>query len=101
VREHYPDHTALDKKSKYYDPRHTNASPVWFMVDVKLVSEWDSVLSLEKLKQLKEDEDGPHAATLQNMMLLKKGSRLSVQPMSDEEWDCIQALKYEMKTRNS
>lgn len=95
VREYYPDHTALDKKGKYYDARHSEESPVWFMVDVKLVSEWDSLLSLEQLKSMKE-ADCPHKATLQNMMLLKKGSRLSVQPLSEEEWNCIQTLKLEI-----
>src|SRR5262245_30959414 len=50
VREAYPDHTALDKKHKYYDPKSDPENPTWMMVDVKFVRQFKRVLSLEELK---------------------------------------------------
>jgi predicted RNA-binding protein with PUA-like domain len=89
VREAYPDESASNPKSKYYDAKHTPDSPVWFMVDVKAMEKFDSVILLQSLKENMASGD------LSDMMLLKKGSRLSVQPVSKSEWDYINNLAVE------
>ena len=79
----YPDHTARNKKSKYYDPKATSDKPIWYMVDVKFESEFASPVPLAELRRTKG---------LEKMVLLKKGSRLSVQPVSPEEFKIVVAL---------
>ena len=74
VREAYPDHTAQDPKNNHYDEKATPEDPRWFMVDVKLVRKFDTPIKLSDLK--KEPE-------LDGMELLKRGSRLSVQPVEE------------------
>lgn len=83
VKEAYPDHTQFDKKSHYYEPRATKDKPYWFMVDVGFVRKLEEPLSLERLREVEE---------LEGMALLKKGQRLSVQPVTEEEWKTICAL---------
>ncbi len=83
VREAYPDHTAWDPESPYYDPKSSPDKPRWSMVDVKFVSEYPEVISLKDLKQ---------DARLEGMQLLRKGSRLSVQPVTADEWQLIQGF---------
>ena len=80
VREGYPDHTAFDKSDDHYDPKSDKANPTWFVVDVKHAHTLDRVLSLEELKKV---------PALKSMVLLQKGSRLSVQPVSATEWNAI------------
>ncbi|HVF38525.1 MAG TPA: EVE domain-containing protein [Gemmatimonadaceae bacterium] len=79
----YPDHTAFDKKDPHYDPKSDPASPTWYMVDVKAVQRFPAIITLESLKTVKG---------LENMVLLKRGSRLSVQPVSAAEWTIIMDL---------
>ncbi|HLV60441.1 MAG TPA: EVE domain-containing protein [Fredinandcohnia sp.] len=83
VREAYPDSFAWDRKSPYYDPRSTEEKPVWFMVDVGFVERFPELLPLPELR------DDP---ALEGMELLRKGSRLSVQPVSKEHFDHIVKL---------
>jgi len=83
VREAYPDHFAWDVKSPYYDPRSTKDAPVWFMVDVGFVERFARPLPLPELR---EDP------ALEGMELLRRGSRLSVQPVSKEHFDHILKL---------
>lgn len=83
VRESYPDHTAHDPKANYHDPKSTVENPRWFMVDVKLKSRFKEVITLKSLKDI---------ASLEGMMLLKKGSRLSVQPVDAEHWAIITGI---------
>lgn len=83
VREGYPDHTAFDPKDKHYDPKSKKGDPTWYMVDVQLVEKFDEELSLADLKS-NSDLDG--------MPLLQKGSRLSVQPVSEEHFKLIRKL---------
>lgn len=83
VREGYPDHTALDKKDDHYDPKSTPDNPIWYMVDIKAVEKLPRPLALNELRRV----DG-----LEKMELLKRGSRLSVQPVSEKEWKVIQKL---------
>ncbi|OED38434.1 EVE domain-containing protein [Chromatiales bacterium (ex Bugula neritina AB1)] len=83
VRESYPDHTAHDPASKYYDAKSSDENPRWCMVDVKLKRKFKEVVSLQSLKTIKGLED---------MVLLQKGSRLSVQPVGKKHWDIIVKL---------
>lgn len=93
VREAYPDESASKLSSKYYDSKHTAASPVWFMVDVKATEKFDDIISLQSLKEYQKSGE------LADMMLLKKGSRLSVQPVTKSEWDFIIELSTQTKKK--
>ncbi len=83
VREAYPDHTAHDPEAKYYDPKSSPDNPRWVMVDVKFKRKFDEVLSLSALREVE---------ALSDMVLLRKGSRLSIQPVSEEQWHTILEL---------
>lgn len=85
VREAYPDHTAFDPESKYYDPKSEPDNPRWFMVDVKFVRRLKRTISLQELKA--------HAEALPDFALLQKGSRLSVMPVSEKAWEYILGLE--------
>lgn len=84
VREGYPDHTAFDPTSKYYDPTSSVAMPRWYMVDVRYVRELIQPIFLTRLKSYLE---------LASMPLIKKGNRLSVMPVTDEQWEFILSLE--------
>ncbi|WP_447978984.1 EVE domain-containing protein [Candidatus Nitrospira bockiana] len=86
VREAYPDHTAFDPKDGHYDPKSTPSRPIWDMVDIRLVEIFPTSVSLERLRQ---------EPRLKGMELLRKGSRLSVQPVRPEEWRVILSLAKE------
>ncbi|MGH8475158.1 MAG: EVE domain-containing protein [Methylococcales bacterium] len=83
-REGYPDFTAFDPKEKHYDPKSDPAEPTWFMVDVRFVRKLKRILSLQELKQC------PH---LKDLALLRRGNRLSVMPVSEEQWQAILSLE--------
>jgi predicted RNA-binding protein with PUA-like domain len=83
VKEAYPDDTAFDPKDIHYDPKSTPAKPLWDMVDIKLVRIFPVPISLDRLR------DEPK---LKRMELLRKGSRLSVQPVRPEEWAIVLKL---------
>jgi predicted RNA-binding protein with PUA-like domain len=80
IKTSYPDHTALDPNSKYYDPKATKENPRWFMVDVKFKKKFKEVISLTDIKNNKQ---------LKNMILVKPGNRLSVMPVTEQEWQNI------------
>lgn len=80
----YPDETAFNAKDSHFDPRSKRDAPSWYVVDVKGVEKFDEVITLESLRKTKG---------LESMVLLKKGSRLSVQPVSAKEWEVITKLK--------
>lgn len=80
VREAYPDYTALDPESKYHDPKASEENPRWVMVDVKFKRKFEKVLSLEFLRTVDE---------LSDMVLLRKGSRLSIQPVTEAQWQKV------------
>ena len=84
VREGYPDHTALDPKSKYYDARADPARPRWYMVDVQYVRKFDRVVTLAEMKKRVE---------LKTMRILQRGNRLSITPVSKKEWDIILGME--------
>ncbi len=83
VREGYPDHTAFDKKDPHYDPKSKADAPTWYMVDVKAVRPFPRLISLGELREV---------TALKGMVLLQKGSRLSVQPVTKKEWETICAM---------
>jgi predicted RNA-binding protein with PUA-like domain len=85
AREAYPDHTQFDPASKYFDPKATQDEPRWFMPDVRFVRRFDRIVTLKELRLVPGLED---------MVLLNRG-RLSVQPVTDQEWKIILALAEE------
>jgi predicted RNA-binding protein with PUA-like domain len=84
VKTGYPDFTAWDSSSKYYDPKSTPENPRWYMVDVKFVRKLKRTITLEELKQRKD---------LKDMPLVRKGNRLSVMPVGKAEWKLILSLE--------
>lgn len=82
VREGYPDHTAQDPNSKYFDPKASPEDPRWFMVDIEFVEKFDELVPLETLRQTPGLEE----------MLVTKKSRLSVQPVRPEEFEIVVGL---------
>lgn len=83
VREAYPDHTSWDKKSPYFDPKSTPDNPRWVMVDIQWRETFAQPLPLETLRGV---------AALAKMELLRKGSRLSVQPVTAAEFQTVLKL---------
>ena len=76
----YPDHFAFDSKSKYYDKKSDPDDPTWYMVDIKLEKRFDKPVTLKELRE---------RTGLKEMVLLQKGSRLSVQPVRKNEFETI------------
>lgn len=83
VREAYPDPTAWDKTNDHYDPASKKDVPRWFMIDIKLERIFDQPLALSALRK---------TPALKEMELLRKGSRLSVQPVRKAEFEAILKL---------
>lgn len=79
----YPDHTAFDPKSKYFDPKSSPEQPRWFMVDVTLKKKFTRPVSLPELKQ---------TPGLERMLVTQRGTRLSIQPVTAEEWRIVHEL---------
>jgi predicted RNA-binding protein with PUA-like domain len=80
VRESYPDHTAFDRKDSHYDPKSKPDSPTWMMVDLRAREALPKPITLAELREVKG---------LEKMVLLQKGSRLSVQPVTPKEWEIV------------
>ena len=83
VKESHPDHSSWDPKSPYFDPKSTPENARWQMVDVQLEQVFKRQLSLAELR----DE-----SALTDMLLLRKGMRLSVQPVTKQEFAKIVQL---------
>ena len=83
VREAYPDHTSWDPSSKYFDEKSSPENPRWLMVDVQFESEFSRPVTLKELRSVPE---------LKEMFLLRKGMRLSVQPVTEAEFQLILAI---------
>jgi len=79
----HPDATQFERKSPYYDPKATKAKPIWECVDVGFVKKFKRLLPLEELRGVK---------ALKGMVLLRRGSRLSVQPVTKSEYEAILKL---------
>lgn len=83
VRAGYPDHTAFDKQAKHFDPKSDPDDPTWYMVDVRLIQKFPQPVSRDALRA---DE-----ATA-GMLVLARGSRLSIQPVTADEWRAVHRL---------
>ena len=83
VREAYADHTAFDPADPHYDAKSHPTNPTWMMVDIGYVGTFKAPITLTTLKQ---------TLGLEKMVLVQRGSRLSVQPVSREEWNIIMRL---------
>jgi predicted RNA-binding protein with PUA-like domain len=83
VKAGYPDSTALDPESKYYDPKASKDNPRWFRVDVKFEKKFDRTVTLSALKQQPQ---------LDGMAVLARGSRLSITPVTPAQWHFILGL---------
>lgn len=83
VKTSYPDHTALDPTSEYFDPKASHANPRWFMVDVKFKQKFKEIILL---KDLRNNPD------LKDLALLRTGNRLSIMPVMKKQWDSIIAM---------
>ncbi len=79
----YPDETQFDSKSEYFDPKASQENPRWYLVDVAFHKDLSRFIPLEELKQQKE---------LTQMKLLQRGNRLSILPVSPEEFKIILSL---------
>jgi len=80
----YPDDTACNPEAKYFDPKSDPQNPRWYRVDVQFVRKLTRTISLHELRE---------QAALQDMPLVRKGSRLSVMPVSTTEWQAILDLE--------
>ena len=83
IRTNYPDPTQFNKKSKYFDAGSKKENPRWVAVDIKAVETLKNIVTLE---QMKSD------SALQDMRLVKRGNRLSVMPIREEEFERILEL---------
>ena len=83
AREGYPDLTAQNPESDYFDPKANTENPRWFQIDVKFEQKFARLIPLSELKEICE---------LDGMLLLAKGSRLSITPVSKTHWDIILEL---------
>lgn len=79
----YPDHYAWQDGHKYFDARSTESEPVWYMVDIEFVERFPETIPLATLKA---------TPGLEQMMVTKRGSRLSVQPVTEREFDIVSRL---------
>ncbi|GAC1302912.1 MAG: EVE domain-containing protein [Vulcanimicrobiaceae bacterium] len=84
VRTAYPDATAREREGPYHDPKATEANPIWEMVDVAYERALPRYVTLAELRA--------NAALAPTMVLLRKGSRLSVQPVAEREWGIVLAM---------
>lgn len=83
VKAGYPDHTAFDSKDHHYDPKSDPDSPTWYMVDIRLIQKFPEPATREKLASV------PGTS---GMMVLKRGARLSIQPVTAGEWKAVHKL---------
>jgi predicted RNA-binding protein with PUA-like domain len=86
VKEGYPDFTAVDPDQKYYDPKSDPENPRWFMVDIKYKRRTKRNITLKELKEYADAE-------LADCPLVRKGNRLSIMPLTEEQWEFILSLE--------
>ncbi len=82
----YPDPTQFDRSSHYFDPKATQEEPRWFMVDVSFERRFSRLIPLDEIRQHADDLGDEFA-------LVKRGSRLSVMPVSKAQWDLLLSLE--------
>lgn len=83
TKEAYPDYTAWDPKSDYFDPKSSAENPRWLMVEVTYKYDFKSIVTLQDMKQDKE---------LEGMLVIKRGQRLSIQPVEKKHFDRVCAM---------
>ena len=83
AREAYPDNTAWEPGSRYYDPKSSPDNPTWLMVDIQGERELLRPVTLQEIRE---------RANLGDMLLVRRGMRLSIQPLTRQEWDEIIAM---------
>lgn len=83
IKDGYPDQSQFNTKSKYYDSGATEDNPRWFLVDIAHQSTFKKPILLAELREI---------PSLSKMVLLQKGSRLSVQPVTEDQWKQILRL---------
>jgi predicted RNA-binding protein with PUA-like domain len=86
VKGGYPDATAFDPKHHHYDADSNSDAPRWFVVDVKLRRKFSRIITLEELR-------AHSAKRLSDLVLLRRGNRLSVMPVAKKDWDFILTLE--------
>jgi predicted RNA-binding protein with PUA-like domain len=82
-REAYPDYTARNPQSDYFDPKSTPDNPIWMMVDVEFVEKFPHFVPLEELRSVKD---------LEGMLVLRRGMRLSIQPVEPTHFTLIRKM---------
>jgi predicted RNA-binding protein with PUA-like domain len=85
-REGYPDKTAFDPKDPHYDPDSVKSEPRWYVVDVKLQRKFKRMITLEELRKHARKE-------LKDFVVLRRGNRLSVTPVTESEWEFVVSLE--------
>ncbi len=80
VSKAYPDDTAFDSNSQYFDAKSNRNNPRWYRVDVQLIKKFKYPISLKQLRG---------TSSLRDFVLLRKGNRLSVLPVTKEQWEII------------
>ncbi len=84
IKAGYPDKTAFDPDSPYFDAKTKRDNPRWFCVDVQLIRKLKRIITLAELQK---------QSSLKNMRLLQRGNRLSITPITSQEWDFILSLE--------
>jgi len=84
ARAAYPDHTAFDASDAHHDPKSREEAPTWMMVDIRAVAPLSPIITLEE-RRATPAPDG--------LGVLRRGSRLSVQPVSAEHWRIVRQLR--------
>jgi predicted RNA-binding protein with PUA-like domain len=85
VREGYPDPSAFDPRHRYHDAASDPEAPRWYAVDVELTRRFAQPVTLEMLRQHADDE-------LKDLLILRRGNRLSITPVTAGEYRCIVSL---------
>ena len=80
VRSGYPDYTAWDPRSDHPDPKSSPDNPIWYMVDIKADDQFRHIVGMEDLRQ---------EPSLEQMVVLKKGNRLSITPVTESEFETV------------
>jgi predicted RNA-binding protein with PUA-like domain len=88
VRAGHPDPTAFDRKHRHYDADSDPSSPRWYQVEVRLLRKFEQPVTLETLRKHASDR-------LKNLIVLRRGNRLSVMPVTSGEWKFIHRLAHE------
>jgi predicted RNA-binding protein with PUA-like domain len=86
VRGGYPDATAFDRKHHHYDAESRAEEPRWYVVDVKLVRKFSRIITLDELRK-------HSGSALSELLILRRGNRLSVTPVAKKDWDFILTLE--------